>query len=202
MRPDILTQSGHYFNFMEPQLSEFGIEDIAHALSNLCRFTGHTREFYSVAQHSVLVSRVVPEEFALEGLLHDASEAFIGDVASPLKRMLADYKVVEQRVEAAVMHRFGLPLKHDPCIKRADLILLATEQRDLMPKTNRSWESLSDPSIKPLEEVIVPMAPHDAYLAFMARFRLLSFKRELARIDPARMDVDASDKGPLSALAA
>lgn len=145
------------------------VEDIAHALAHMCRFGGHVKEFYSVAQHSVLVSRVVP---TMEALMHDAPEAYLGDVTRPLKALLPDYQFIESRVERVVLSAFGVALPMSAEVKMADNVLLATERRDLMPFCAEPWECLK--GVEPLPDEIVPWSPEDAKRAFIARFRELS----------------------------
>ncbi len=173
MKPTILTHSGVYFDFLDPKPETVLIEDIAHALSRICRFNGHTRLHYSVAQHSVLVSHLVPPEDALYGLLHDAAEAYIGDVATPLKQLLPEYKVIERRVETAVLARFGMDLDSMPeSIKRADLRMLATEQRDLLPKHPDVWACLA--GVEPLDYRLKPETSRQAKRNFLTRYRELT----------------------------
>jgi hypothetical protein len=126
-----------------------------------------------VAQHSVLVSYLVPPHLALHGLMHDAAEAFVGDVTSPLKRLLPGYKEIEKRVEAAVYARFGLPAEMPPEIKHADLVALRTEQRDLMHRQGGLWTSLEgiDPHPDPISFTLLP---HQAYTQFINRYYALT----------------------------
>lgn len=168
----IQLSGGKVFDLLEPDPEMIDIESIAHSLSQLCRFTGHSSQFYSVAQHCVVVSRLVPAQLALQGLLHDAAEAFIGDVSTPLKQLLPDYKVIEVGIESAVAQRFRFtpPALAGPItdsVKHADKMALATERRDLgLPGNDEYWTGLPEPAAF----AIVPLGPVEARMAFLARF--------------------------------
>lgn len=172
INPSILTRSGFYFDFTSPEASVIVIEDIAHALANTCRFGGHTRDFYSVAQHCVMASYLVPEADRFAALMHDAAEAYVGDIPTPLKQLLPEFKRIEKRIEAAILNRFGLPEVMPVSVKRADLIMLATEQRDLMPPHDDVWEMIRD--VEPMKHRIRAWTPALAYECFLSRFRRLA----------------------------
>lgn len=175
----ILTRSGKHFDFVDPQPDQIDILDIAWGLSKECRFAGQCYGFYSVAQHSVLVSQVVSEEFALEALLHDAAEAYCKDIPMPLKALLPDYKRIEQRVDRAIRSAFDLPAECSHEVKHADLILLATERRDLMPNDPEPWPILQ--GITPLETPIQPLRTLTALDRFMDSYGSIT---TIARMDP------------------
>jgi 5'-deoxynucleotidase YfbR-like HD superfamily hydrolase len=175
--PSIQSRSGRYINFVTPDPNVFCIQDIAHALSHTCRFGGHTRSFYSVAQHSVLVSYLVPENDQFAALMHDAAEAYVGDVPTPLKQLLPEYKVIEKRIEACLFERFGLYDGMPVSVKKADLIMLATEQRDLMEakSDDAEWVVIADIPLAPFR--IKPQSPEQARKSFLDRFHQLSMVR-------------------------
>lgn len=164
----ILTATGKHFDFAAPRPDQIDILDIAQGLANECRYAGHTRHFYSVAQHCVIASQIVPREHALEALLHDAAEAYCKDIPRPLKAMLPDYRAVEDRVEAAIRDRFGLPGEQSHHVKRADLVMLATERRDLMPQDDTPWPILE--GVIPLERRLITAHPTRAQALFLKRW--------------------------------
>lgn len=167
----INTLSGKHFSFTDTDAETISIEDIAGALSNLCRFTGHVQDFYSVAQHSLYVSRLVPPEMALEALLHDAAEAYCGDVSSPLKAFLPDYQVIEHRVDQFIRNKFDLPAVISAQVKRADLIMLATERRDFDMDDGTPWPVLE--GIECADFMIYPLTPRQARVQFLQRYNEL-----------------------------
>lgn len=141
----IQTIKGNPFYLFEPRPGDFDIEEIAHALSMQNRFNGHTPFPYSVAQHSVLVSCLLeswgePREVALCGLLHDAAEAYVGDVVRPLKLALPGYKLIEKRIERALAEQFRIPFPFPPVIKRADNAMLLAEKNCLLEESPRPWK--------------------------------------------------------------
>ena len=105
--------------------------DVAHALSNTCRFTGHTDSFYSVAQHSVMVSYLAPKEHAFVGLMHDFTEAYLTDLATPVKRLLPLYGELERKIWLAGVQRWNLPETIPPEVKEADRMALHWEANTL-----------------------------------------------------------------------
>ncbi len=176
--PTILLGSGSYFDFEDPASSNITIEDIAYGLAFTCRFAGHCRErstgqrvFYSVAEHCVRMSEIVPVEHAYDALMHELGEAVCGDMTSPLKSICPDYKAVEKRCQAALERRFSVTMRDRELIKHFDLVMLATEQRDLMPTSGEQWGCLA--GIKPLEETIVPRAAENAAVEFIERYDAL-----------------------------
>lgn len=115
------------FDFKNPAVDMIFIEEIAQNLSQLCRNTGATKPFYSVALHSLIVSDIVPEEFALEGLLHDASEAYLNDIAKPLKEILPDYRKIEAKVNSVIAKKFNLRPDTFDFVHIADMYIYAQE---------------------------------------------------------------------------
>ncbi|MGB6213678.1 phosphohydrolase [Pseudomonas mandelii] len=129
----ILTHSGRQFDLLAPTAAMISPHDIAHALANLCRFNGHTREHYSVAQHSLIVCDLAPEKHQLSALIHDATEAYLGDMTRPLKALMPEYRNAEQRVWITICDRFNIPQVLPESVIRAYMVALATERRDNTP---------------------------------------------------------------------
>ena len=136
----IETVLGNKF-FIEHPL--FDIKEVTHALSMQCRYTGHSKLFYSVAEHSVLVADICAKYGygdPFEGLMHDGAEAYLSDIAAPWKALLPDYKKLEQKIEVPMREWLGLKGKSlSDGVKRADWIALFVEARALIPSKAADW---------------------------------------------------------------
>jgi len=173
--PYIETVSGTKFYFLDPSWDSIKIGDIAHALGNICRYMGHSSRFYSVAEHSVAVSHITG---TLEGLLHDASEAYLTDVASPVKPHLQNYKKLESTIMGAIAKRFGITWPLSEETHYADLQMLSTESFFLIPSRGEGWrwENWHPKGRPDVDEGLAPWG-HDPKMAtemFLRRFEELS----------------------------
>ena len=185
--PWMQTYSGKCFYPLDPRPEDISLVDIAHALSICPRYAGHSREPYSVAQHSILVAdtfardigHVTADTAALRGarligLLHDAAEAYICDLPRPLKSCLPEYKAIEHRIEEAIRQHFALRTMRTMiaddialmiALKRADRIVLATERRDIMNPCEREWDA-DEQGFPLLTDTIVPWGWREAEVKY------------------------------------
>jgi len=145
----IITASGGYFDYTDPKPEDIHIRDIAKALANSCRFSGHC-EFYSVAEHSVrcmsLARSLYPDnnELAFAALMHDAAEAYLTDLPKPLKLLCPGYQKVERRVEKVIQEKYGISTEYHDEVKRIDLMMLKAEKAFLFPDCKDKWEGLDE----------------------------------------------------------
>lgn len=177
----IETFTGKKFYPLAPVTQDISITDIAHALSNQCRFAGHCRKFYSVAEHSCRVSYLLEDwgecvHIQMWGLLHDASEAYLVDLPTPLKKAEfgVAYREAEQTLMREICNVFSLSDEMPSQVRTADEVLLATEARDLMECKGDNWDYLRS---QPLAAPIHPLPPQEAFKSFLARY----FQLRLAR---------------------
>lgn len=165
----VQTYTGRKFDLLAPTADMICLRDIAHALSQLCRFTGHTRRFYSVAEHAIWVSLHVPPDDALAGLMHDATETYLGDVSSPLKALLPDYKLMEQRLWNVIADKYGIARELPASVKEWDLRALVTERRDLLNPCAHRWDESLERILPAAGEIAHGSSPVGIETAFAHR---------------------------------
>lgn len=157
------TASGKLINIREPEPDMMDISDIAHSLAMICRFGGHCNRFYSVGQHSVIVSAIAPIELALEALMHDAAEAYLGDVIKPLKIILGDtYKDLEERFMRQIIKHFNLDVEKLEQVKQYDMAALELEHQFLQRNNTDVW-------VKTMERIGIPIHQQHAWSPDYAR---------------------------------
>jgi uncharacterized protein len=176
MKLYIETRSGKRFFIEHP---EFDIGDITHALAHQCRYTGHSKVFYSVAEHSVLVSTICAQYNLgdpFEGLMHDAAEAYLSDIAAPWKALLPDYKKLEAKIELPLRKHWGLPVVLSDGVKRADWLALFIEARSLIPSGAADWiapEGIKEQAAN-IRLPVLGLSPGRAALEFTRAYKRLN----------------------------
>lgn len=152
--PWITTFSHKKFHFLNPSDDEICIEDIAHALSNLCRFNGHCQKFRSVASHSIDVATICPPHLKIYGLMHDAAEAYVCDIPRPVKPFLSNYSDIEHNIMEAISRKFGLNIDWFSGVHEYDMAILAAEAGQLMDKDYKlNWTGFQE--IEPADIKII-----------------------------------------------
>ena len=134
------TYTGQRFTYFSEDTDSIVIEDIAHGLANICRFTGQCRYFYSVAQHCVMATHLVPANLKLQAILHDSAETYISDLPRPLKQLFPEIKALEKNILKRIFIKFNVPFPEDPLVKIADEQLLFAEAEKLFTKGTSEWE--------------------------------------------------------------
>lgn len=172
--PWIQTKSGRQFWPLNPSPDDIDLDDVAHALSMKCRYGGHVDRFYSVAEHSVLIADWLwlngHKEAALWGLLHDASEAYLPDVARPIKPHLPGFVDIERGVMNAVCQKFAISPWEPAIVKEADHRILHDERAELVGPEAAPWKI----SGGPLGATLFTWSPEDAKEAFLSCFYKVS----------------------------
>lgn len=171
------TYTGRAFYPLDPRPEDICILDIAHALSNICRYGGHCLEYFSVASHSILVSKLVPDGMKMWGLLHDASEAYLVDIPRPIKEHLPDYRMLEQKCQRVIATVFNLSLPIPDEVKHIDNMVLKLEREKLMIKSNKCMWFIDDLELdiplnkKSYREIeLHPLDPKAAEKCFLERY--------------------------------
>ncbi len=173
----IKTSSGSYFDLESPTPEQIDLKSIASALSKICRFGGHCPNFYSVAEHCIhcviqAAKRGVDRDGLIAILLHDATEAYVGDMVRPLKAMLPGYSEVESRIEAAIGKRFGVDFgMHHDLIKQYDNLLLKAEKTTFWPEDSEKWKDFE--TIADIEVEFFMLEPYAAQSQFLFTASLL-----------------------------
>lgn len=171
----IQTFTGRQFWPLDPHPDDIDIADIAHALAHDCRYGGHCRRFYSVAEHSVLLSRAVAPEFRLAALMHDSPEGYLRDLVRPVKRTMPAYRTAESAVWRAICARFEIDPDLPDAVHEADNRILVDERNQNMAPPPAPWSACE--RVEPLGVTLRCWPPGEAEFWFLTEFDHLTAGR-------------------------